>query len=47
MEKKYFTSLMITPTIGAVIVGAWGLINPKPIYKVPISLNKKTWQILF
>ena len=47
MEKKYITTLMITPIIGAVIGGAWGLINPKPIYKLQISLNERTWQILF
>ena len=47
MEKKYITTLMVTPIIGAVIGGVWGLINPKPIYKLPISLNERTWQILF
>ena len=47
MEKKYITTLMITPIIGAIIGGAWGLINPKPTYELPISLNKRTWQILF
>ena len=46
MEKKYITTLMITPIIGAVIGGAWGLINPKPIYELPISLNERTWQFL-
>ena len=46
-EKVYITTLMITPIIGAVIGGAWGFINPKPIYELPISLNKRTWQILF
>ena len=47
MEKKYITTLMITPIIGAVIVGAWGLIDPTSIYKFPISLKKRNWQILF
>ena len=47
MEKKYFTILMATPIIGAVIGGFWGLINPKPIYEPPISLNERTWKILF
>ena len=47
MEKKYITTLMNTPIIGAVIGWAWGLINPNPIYKLPISLNKRTWQIIF
>ena len=47
MEKKYITTLLVTPIIGAVIGGVWGLINPKPIYKLPISLNERTWQILF
>ena len=46
MEKKYITTLLVTPIIGAVIGGVWGLINPKPIYKLPISLNERTWQIL-
>ena len=46
-EKKYITTLLVTPIIGAVIGGVWGLINPKPIYKLPISLNERTWQILF
>ena len=32
---------MITPIIGGVIGGAVGLINPKPIYKLPIFLNEK------
>ena len=47
MEKKYITTLLVTPIIGAAIGGVWGLINPKPIYKLPISLNERTWQILF
>ena len=47
IEKKYFTILMTTPIIGAVIGGFWGLINPKPIYEPPISLNERTWKILF
>ena len=47
MEKKYITTLLVTPIIGAAIGGVWGLINPKPIYNLPISLNKRTWPILF
>ena len=46
MEKKYISTLMITPVIGAVIGGSWGLISPKPVYELPISLNERTWQIL-
>ena len=46
MEKKYISTLMITPVIGAVIGGALGLISPKPVYELPISLNERTWQIL-
>ena len=46
MEKKYISTLMITPIIGAVIGGSWGLISPKPLYELPISLNERTWQIL-
>ena len=46
MEKKYISTLMITPVIGAVIGGSWGLISPKPLYELPISLNERTWQIL-
>ena len=46
MEKKYITNLMITPIIGSVIGGAWGLLNHKPIYKLPISMKKRNWQIL-
>ena len=47
MEKKYITTLLVTPIIGAAIGGVWGLINPKPIYKLPISFDERTWQILF
>ena len=47
LEKKYITTVMITPIIGEGIGGVWGLINPKPIYNLPISLNKRTWPILF
>ena len=46
MEKEYITTLLITAIIGAVIGGVWGLIYPKPAYKVPIILNKNTWEIL-
>tara|TARA_A100001015_G_scaffold303652_1_gene393606 strand:+ start:596 stop:1147 length:552 start_codon:yes stop_codon:yes gene_type:complete len=46
MEKKYISTLMITPVIGAVIGGSMGLISPKLLYELPISLNERTWQIL-
>ena len=46
MEKKYISTLIITPIIGAVIGGSWGLISPKPLYELPISLNERTWHIL-
>ncbi len=45
-ERKYISTLMITPIIGTVFGGAWGLISPKPVYELPISLNERTWQIL-
>ena len=46
VEKKYISTLMITPIIGAVIGGSLGLISPKSLYELPISLNERTWQIL-
>ena len=46
MEQKYISTLMITPIIGAVIGGSLGLISPKSLYELPISLNERTWQIL-
>ena len=46
MEKKYISALMFTPIIGGMIGGAIGAISPKPIYKLPKTLNENTWQIL-
>ena len=47
MEKKYITTLMIMPIIEVSIGGAWVLINPKPIYKLPIFLNKNRRDFYF
>ena len=46
MEIKYISALMATPIIGGLIGGVIGVINPKPIYKLPIFLNENNWQIL-
>ena len=46
MEKKYISTLMVTPIIGGMIGGAIGAVSPQPIYMLPKILNENTWQIL-
>ena len=45
-ERKYISTLIITPFIGGGIGAILGSINPIPTYDFLIPINKSAWQIL-